>query len=346
MTKVLIIGAFGKKNQPIDGGQTIRTNLFYEELIKRTNWKIKKVNTSYKLLSIIKILFFLPVYKKVIFMVAKNGIRVLLPLLSWYKKLFRIEIYHNGIGGNLHQHIKERPSYTKYLNSFEVNWFQYKEGIKELENMGVNNMSYLPNFKKFEILSSKDIKHIQKNGVIRLCIFSRISEDKGVKDAIETVISLNNLHTTNTFTLDIYGKVQQDFKEIFFKLLEQSPDLIKYCGVAPYDDATRILNNYDCLLFPTRYIGEGFPGTVVDAFSAGLPVIATDWYANAEIIENEKTGFIYPNNKTKTLGETILYFASLGDEKIYEMKISALNESRKYHTDLNIDTIIKKVENL
>lgn len=344
MIKVLIIGAFGKKRQTLADGQTVRTTLLYEELVQRTDWKIERVNTSYKLLSIIKTFFLLFVYKKVILMVSRNGRKAFFPLLSWSNKHLSVEVFHNTIGGNLHQSVKEHPKYVKYLNSFNINWFQYKKGITELEKQGVNNMSYLPNFKKFQMLSLKDIKHISNDGIIKLCIFSRISEDKGVKDAIETVIELNELQSKNIFTLDIYGNVQQNFKEVFFELLKQRPDLVKYCGVAAHNEATQILNNYDCLLFPTRFFGEGFPGTVVDAFSAGLPVIATDWHANSEIIENYKTGLIYPNEKIKTLSDAILYFANLGDSEIYNMKFLALNESKNYHTDFNINTIINRIQ--
>ena len=51
------------------------------------------------------------------------------------------------------------------------------------------------------------------------------------------------------------------------------------------------------MIFPTYYVGEGFPGTIIDAFSSGIPDIATDWRYNSEIVQNGKTGYIYKLNQ-------------------------------------------------
>jgi glycosyltransferase involved in cell wall biosynthesis len=48
---------------------------------------------------------------------------------------------------------------------------------------------------------------------------------------------------------------------------------------------TKVLRDYFALLFPIYYIGEGFAGTAIDAFSAGVPVIASDWKYNSEVIK-------------------------------------------------------------
>ncbi|MFR3494185.1 MAG: glycosyltransferase [Blautia sp.] len=56
-----------------------------------------------------------------------------------------------------------------------------------------------------------------------------------------------------------------------------SPQYIRYKGMVPFNQSTEVLKNYDALLFPTYYEGEGFAGTIIDAFAAGLPVIASDW---------------------------------------------------------------------
>ena len=56
----------------------------------------------------------------------------------------------------------------------------------------------------------------------------------------------------------------------------------------------KVLSGYDVMLFPTYWNGEGFPGTIIDAYIAGLPVIASDWSMNEELIEHEVTGWIIP----------------------------------------------------
>ncbi len=36
-----------------------------------------------------------------------------------------------------------------------------------------------------------------------------------------------------------------------------------------------MLQHYDMLLFPTHWIGEGYPGIIIEAYHAGIPVITT-----------------------------------------------------------------------
>ena len=55
-----------------------------------------------------------------------------------------------------------------------------------------------------------------------------------------------------------------------------------------------ILANYDVMLFPTFWSGEGFPGIVIDALISGLPIIATDWNINKEVVIDKKTGMLIP----------------------------------------------------
>ena len=68
---------------------------------------------------------------------------------------------------------------------------------------------------------------------------------------------------------------------------------------------SNILAKYDAMLFPTYWHGEGFPGIIIDAFVSGLPVIATDWSLNADIIEDGKTGVILKENTVEALAEAM-----------------------------------------
>jgi len=99
------------------------------------------------------------------------------------------------------------------------------------------------------------------------------------------------------------------------------------------------------LLFPTYYEGEGFPGTIIDAFSSGLPAIATDWRYNSELISNGETGFIYKLNNYKETGlMEILKEVYNKPEKIMAMKSSCLNEAKKYDVSTVMSQMIQRME--
>jgi glycosyltransferase involved in cell wall biosynthesis len=53
------------------------------------------------------------------------------------------------------------------------------------------------------------------------------------------------------------------------------PEYVVYGGVVPFNKSVEVLKDYFAVLFPTYYEGEGFAGTIIDAHSAGVPIIAS-----------------------------------------------------------------------
>ena len=68
--------------------------------------------------------------------------------------------------------------------------------------------------------------------------------------------------------------------------------MYEYRGVLQPDKVVPALRQYDALVFPSHYDGEGCPGILVEALSAGLPIIASDWKYNSEFVVNGDNGFL------------------------------------------------------
>ena len=95
------------------------------------------------------------------------------------------------------------------------------------------------------------------------------------------------------------------------------------------------------MLFPTYYEGEGFAGTLIDAMAAGVPVIASNWRYNKEIVINNKTGLLIENSET--LFEKLNYIMkNIG--LINDMKKCCIKEAKKYSPQVALLQLIKKVE--
>ena len=58
------------------------------------------------------------------------------------------------------------------------------------------------------------------------------------------------------------------------------------------DDVARLLPHFDCLYLASGY--EGQSNAIMEAMSAGVPVIATDIPGNRELVVPEKTGYLVP----------------------------------------------------
>ena len=65
-------------------------------------------------------------------------------------------------------------------------------------------------------------------------------------------------------------------------------------GYLPNEQLRAALAGNDVLLYPSLYPFEGHPGTIIEAFMAGLPVIATDWPGPREIVQHGVNGLIVP----------------------------------------------------
>lgn len=148
---------------------------------------------------------------------------------------------------------------------------------------------------------------VLKQEALRVCTFSRVMKEKGIGDAITAVCSVNSILGFNAFRLDVYGKVDGDQVEWFDSLIRNVPGYINYKGLVPYDETTKIIKNYFALLFPTYYDGEGFAGTLIDALAAGVPVIASDWKYNSELVVDKVTGIIFETRNTDDLIKKLLW---------------------------------------
>lgn len=104
-----------------------------------------------------------------------------------------------------------------------------------------------------------------------------------------------------------------------------------------------ILAEYDAMLFPTYWHGEGFPGIIIDAFVSGLPVVATDWSLNADIIEDGKTGIILKENTVESLVDAM--DAMINNPKAVELMRKTCQDSAMDFDIKNVvsDKLLEKI---
>ena len=339
--RIGIIGHFGGNENFMDG-QTVKTKVLYDELNKTGMYDIVKVDTylfkKSKVKLILDTLRCLLGCNTVFLLVSAGGMRVYFPLLYYWNKIFKTRVIHDVIGGNLHKYVRDNKNYKRYLNSFYLNLVESRGIVKGLEEAGVTNAQLFPNFKRLKKLNQNDIKEYNDE-IYKFCTFSRVIKEKGIEDAVKTVEKINADAGKKLCTVDIYGVVEERYKEEFEELLKTSTDAVTYKGVIPYEKSVETLRDYYALLFPTYWSGEGFAGTIIDAFASAIPVIATDWNMNSEIVPNMECGIVYPCDGIKTLEDAILWAVNNTD-KFGKMKLNCLNEANKYDADLLMEKLI------
>lgn len=339
--KIGIIGHFGGGNDFLDG-QTVKTKILYREL-KDRGLDIYCVDTFYNTTNKAKLLIdsikCIIKCKTIIILLSGNGMKIYFPMMYWAKKLLGRRIFHDVIGGNLVEYVEKYPKYKKYLSSFNENWVEFTQLKKGLAEAGINNCQVVPNFKKLNLNAAHLV--IDDDAKHKLCIFSRVMKEKGVTDAIKAVHN-HNIENEYKFFLEIWGPIDESYKNEFEKLIIDYPNEFKYMGKVDYSKSVESLTDHLALLFPTYWKGEGFPGTIVDAYAAGLPVIASDWNANSELIDNYRTGWVYPNSQCVDLSGSLKWIADNSDELI-EMRTEAHKKANEFMPDKWIEVIIDKL---
>jgi glycosyltransferase involved in cell wall biosynthesis len=106
-------------------------------------------------------------------------------------------------------------------------------------------------------------------------------------------------------------------------------DCVQYKGVLEPSAVIPTLRGYDVVLLPTYHCGEGYPGIVLEAYSVGVPVIATRWRALPEIVEDEICGILIEPRDSEGLARAICRVAESA-ELMARLSAGALSQARKF----------------
>lgn len=227
--------------------------------------------------------------KKLFYLPAQKNLKHFFPLLYRISRLFHIQIYYFIIGGWLPEFLKINKSHTEELLKLPAIFSETKMMKKNLEDWyGFKNVHLFPNFRIVDFKANNQ----ERDNTLKLVFMSRIMKIKGTETIINFAKQLKTNNINSHLLIDFYGPTNEYEGESFEKDIADFPPLT-YKGVLQPEDINTTLAKYDCMLFPTRYMGEGFPGAIVDAYISGIPVIASNIRYNAEFIDHGKTGYLY-----------------------------------------------------
>lgn len=220
------------------------------------------------------------------------------------KLLYYVGSKHNicfiGTGCEFSGRIARGDFNAKYFKNVNNIIVQGESMKKELATVGLNAI-VLPNFKQMDYLPELPERYTE--GVVKFAFISRMNEKKGVNMIIDCAKRLNQEGFGDKYLIDFYGAFEDsEYKGVVMNKIADIRN-ITYKGILNLRDKVGYdtLAGYTTMLFPTFWPGEGFPGVLVDAMMAGLPVIASDWHFNPDIIEEGKTGIIIPNQDDEAL---------------------------------------------
>lgn len=327
---LIFIGPIGLGRIP-KSGDTVKNQLFLERFnqvydkvipIDTLNWKKRPW-------LIIKLVSVLLTHRKAKVIISANP--------GSADKLIRMikclhlpnDCYYWVVGGSFHKMIREgvfSASTYSYLKGIFV---QGQSMVESLCESGLNNAVYVPNSKPIGHYSKKPPRQDDKTHFVFL---SRIEEYKGCTDILSSVDALNESGYQGMFDVSFYGRSSEDpaYAGQFTSLVRSHPE-VSYKGILNLRDVKNYdeLASYDVMLFPTYWHGEGFPGVVIDAYIASLPIIASDWNLNKDVVEDGKTGWIVPVHNVEALAEKMKYVID-NPQVVEEMSVVCRNRAAEF----------------
>lgn len=328
--KLFIVGNFGCKNNKIDG-QTIKSRNLYELLKMKNLGSISIFDTSSlksNKLAIINLFTGIISSTHIVYLPAHKSLKIFFPIIFILSKLFNKSLIYVVIGGWLPEFISNKlfhkwalarinGIFTETLNMKTKleSWYQY------------SNVHFMPNFRNHSYLPDIQIY----DGALRCVFMSRIIKEKGLDVIFRFIDRLNTLNLTNTIQIDFYGPIPLNQNAYFRENIKKYANL-SYKQILDPDMIHQTLNNYDVLILPTRYPGEGFPGAVLDSYISGIPVVVSDWKDIQSFVEHGQTGYVFDLNNEVEFGNGLIYL-SKNKDILFQMKLNSFEKSKEYSAD-------------
>lgn len=332
--KIIFVGSVGYKTGRLDG-VTIKSRVLQKYLEEKNQVYLIDVDNYKKnflqiVLSLIKYYF---KTDTIVICSSSPGASILIRFFNMIPSSKKI--YYFVCGGSFDKKVLDGKYKKKWYRKIKKMYVESNEMKNNLIKLGFSNVEKLNNFRNPII--NCHIKNVDKNN-IRFVFFGRVVKDKGVEQSIQLIKRLRK-DGYNVF-LDIIGQGENEYLRKIESLIDV--DYIKYLGSIVPDGFNEYisLNKYDIFLFPTEHDGEGLPGALIDAYFAGLAVIASDWKYAHEYIKDNENGIIFKYKDYEDMYIKTKKFIDDGDIEIFKRK--SLEISKKYNIRYNLKEFNKE----
>ncbi|MDN3641069.1 glycosyltransferase [Lutimonas halocynthiae] len=321
--KILLIGPL----PPPYGGTTVSFSSLVKSLKQELNKndELEVINTNVTSTRVLFLFWSILVSIKkcdvVSLHVGNKGSLVLSPIVFVLAVIFDKKVITRKFGGVFDRYYNNLNFIFKYLLDYtffksELILFQTKSLISTFESKN-QNLRWFPTSREIDLREF----NAKKNDLLRIIYVGHIRIEKGILEIIQASKMLKKVE------IDIYGPFYDSLDESLF-----SNTTINYKGIINPENVINTMQDYDILLFPTFYNGEGYPGVIIEAKIAGLAIVTSDWISISELIDNDENGFLL---KPKDVNGIVKCIQRLQQDRNYLMDMKTKSYLSAKEFDLN-----------
>ncbi len=251
----------------------------------------------------------------------------------WFiSKIVGFKVVLRVFGGNLDRQLDAKPKIARKLISltslkFNQVLLETQGLVDKYERLG--NVAWYPNTRKFS--RSKDFI---KEPCRHFIFLGHLRIDKGIEHIVEAAQFLDN-----DITITLCGSPIPNYSIVLTDL----PNNIKVIQPISPSEVNEFLEQFDAMLFPSYYEGEGYPGAVIEALQCGLPVIATRWRAIPEVVQDDENGILIEPKSTEDLVKAIKRISS-DNNLFWRLQEGALNRGKIFSDNSALERINSIIE--
>jgi glycosyltransferase involved in cell wall biosynthesis len=218
--------------------------------------------------------------------VSTSALHLLLPPLVFLARLNSVPLLVRKFGGT---DFLDYPSWRRAvilwaLRRCDMYLAETKHLVAAASATGLRDVRWYPNSRP---MPRRPNSQAGSDDCRRFVFVGQIHGQKGVRELIDAAGAL-----PDGVSVDIFGTLGFDISR---------SDLIGnrnvvYRGSIQPGDVTAVLSSYDVLVLPTYHAGEGYPGVILEAYAAGLPVITTTWRALPELVDDATGVLVRPRD--------------------------------------------------
>lgn len=273
------------------GGATVSFEQLSAKLKSRNDFRIKIVPSwragrfsflkkiFFSFFTIIRVIIEIRKVDEIIFFASDRGTKIVAPIIHLLSRISGKPWILRKFGGGFDHIYKESSAIGKFfIDNFILRanlcLFQTKylvDFFKKIRPEG--NIDWHANSRP---LVSLDNNSTRVNKCRRFVFIGHLIASRGIEIIIEASKIIKD-----DIIIDVYGPI---IDEGFSRASIEGPKN-RYFGHLNYNEVIPTLSKYDCLVFPTVDRREGYPGIILEAYSAGIPVITTNWRSIPEIVD-------------------------------------------------------------
>lgn len=333
--RAIIIGWINK-NKPADCGETMKNQLMIQKL---EELGVKCYLADFKNWRkhpwiFLQLLWYMIAHHDatLIFSTSTQNVYPMMNLMKLIR--WKQHTVHWVIGGSLGQKVKDGVFQADIIGYMNYTLVESNLMKQQLTKCGIKNVLQVPNFKPISYYPT----HTGGVNKVRFIFLSRIMPEKGCDYILKAAKLLNEKGYIQKYEIDFYGKIAESYQDTFERGISLLSN-VHYAGFlnlrenSGYDK----LANYDVMLFPTYWKGEGFAGIFIDAFISGVPIIASDWSHNRQFLKENETALFIPVHDVQALEDKMRECID-GKYDLKHMSSCCQKQAKAYNVD-NVITI-------